>query len=926
MVVSLFDRSHSRSRGLRRKPASNRSRRNDDQRIRLAIDELESRRALAITGVLSIGGQTVGSFTDAQTGEDSLGDFVTVSIEGTRGTVIFNGVTDPLALSVPDNTNINTIQIIDASPDFQLTFNGVVRTGTAVPYASDGVVQMGRISTSDVIRGINSVRGPLTNVAITTDPPIGFTQSGGAIGSNVITLAGNQTSFEGEFVCATPLTLGGTLAGSPVFANVTVASYNAGTDTTLLTLSNPTGGTTAQGALTLATARGVEFQLSQFAGRNFSNLNLKDGGGLFADVVTGAEAVVNGVTLTDVGIVLTDGLLAYSSIGIRRQLDATVLLGTKSSASADGRMFVESATGDSLLFVGPQTTPTAKNSKFELMVGQSFTGDITVSQGFHGVMNMGGGASGQVAFLRGVGPKARLNASEWADVQVGGDFAGSINSTDGDTFLTVNGKVAGKARISSESAVELNVVGSVQRGAVISGQNVTLVVDRNFSGSVQSGAGDLLFAVGGSVLKGSSLLAGGNAAVAVEGNFDGSVESQGLRFLVEGNVSKASRIVAQDVSDWLGAGTANFGIGGRFDGIVNVVDFDAAPNFATVTLVGGGAGSSARFYVDRFNTDDLVFNGNFRGNVRVLQDLVANLNFLGNVDRITLGGRVGSYAPSDPVGSITPQLATINVAGRLLYLNTNSYFEALGSGDGVFWNDATKTSSTGALFTGSYGKVVPTLQEVLPPAPPTPQTYTVPSAPGFSASSWQNSPAGILVSFSSSTNNGGLPVVYYQYTTDGGANWRQFAVPTTTSATNLLLTVDSSGNPFVVGSPYSVNVRAVNALGATASSPITVVVPPSAPLLFTALQTAPGATSIGISFSAPAGTGGAPVSYEYTTDGGTTWSPVAGPGPALLTSQSGPGALPFVIGNTYQVTVRATNSAGPGPAFSPISSVLMETP
>ena len=191
MVVSLFDRSHSRSRSLRRKPASSRSRRKDDQRIRLAIDELESRRALAITGVLSIGGQTVGSFTDAPTGEDSIGDFVTVSIEGTRGTVIFNGVTDPAAISVNDGTNIDTIQIINASPEFQLTFNGVIRTGTAVPYASDGIVQMGQISTSDVIRGINSVRGPLTNVAITTDPPIGFTQSGGAIGSNQITLAGN---------------------------------------------------------------------------------------------------------------------------------------------------------------------------------------------------------------------------------------------------------------------------------------------------------------------------------------------------------------------------------------------------------------------------------------------------------------------------------------------------------------------------------------------------------------------------------------------------------------------------------------------------------------------------------------------------------------------------------------------------------------
>ena len=739
-------------------------------------------------------------------------------------------------------------------------------------------------------------------------------------------------------------------------------------------------------------------------------------------------------------------------------------------------------------------------------------------------MNLGGNASGTVEFLRGVGPKARLNASQWADVRVGGDFAGSINSTSDEVSMAVSGNVTGTGRINSESDVTLNVGGSVQKGAVISSDqgvffsivrnllgtvqagsssamsgsvggnvsgatlassnditlnvvgsilnsaiaaddeftlnvardvtgstissgdsevsfavggnvansrflgaldgtiggnvtkslfaskgetlddndpdvtldirgsmtsshveatslvsvnvdgsvtkskfisstsnvsvdvgvdmrdstliaadesveltvgrdalNVTVVGDdedhtvdigRNFSGSVQSGSGDLYLLVGGSVLKGSSFMAGDDAVVDVGGTFDGTVESQALRFLVDGNVSQASRIVAQAVSDWQGAGTANFGIGGRFDGIVNVVDFDAAPNFANVVLVGGGAGSSARFYVDRFNTDNLFFNGNFKGNVRVLQDLVANLNFTGDVDRITLGGRVGSYAPSDPVGSIVPQIATINVAGRLLYMNTNSYFEALGSGDGVFWNDATKTSSTGALFTGSYGKVVPTLQQVAPPTPPTPQTYTVPSAPGFSAASWQNSPAGILVSFTSSTNNGGLPVVYYEYTTDGGTNWRRFDNPATTSATNLLLTVNSAGNPFVVGSPYSVNVRAVNALGATASSPITVVVPPSAPQSFSASQPAPGASSILITFNAPAGTGGAPVTYEYTTDGGTTWSPVVGPGASLLTSQSGAGG-PFVIGQIYQVTVRATNSAGAGPAYSPPTNVPM---
>jgi hypothetical protein len=527
--------------------------------------------------------------------------------------------------------------------------------------------------------------------------------------------------------------------------------------------------------------------------------------------------------------------------------------------------------------------------------------------------------------IRGSMTSSHVEATSLVSVNVDGSVTKSkFISTTSDMTVDVGVDLKDSTLIAADDGVTLTVGRDALNVKVVGDdEDQSIDIGRNFRGSVQSGSANVYMLVGGSVLNGSSFMTGENAVVDVEGNFDGSVESERLRFFVGGNVSKASRIVAHEVSDWEGSGTANFGIGGRLDGIVNVVDFDAAPNVANVTLVGGGAGSSARFYVNNFATDNLFFNGNFKGNVRVLEDLVANLNFGGDVDRITLGGRVGSYGSSNPVGSIAAQVAQINVAGRLLYLNTNSYFEALGSGDGVFWNDATKTSSTGALFTGSYGKVVPNLQEVLPPAPPTPQTYTVPSAPGGFSSSWQNSPAGIIVSFTSSTNNGGLPVVYYEYTTDGGTNWRKFDNPTTTSATNLLLTADSTGAPIVVGSPYSVAVRAVNALGATATPIATVVVPPSAPQAFTASQTALGAASIDISFAAPAGTGGAPVTYEYTTDGGATWTAVAGPGSTTLNSQSGPAPQPFVLTQTYQVSVRATNTAGPGPAFSPASNVTM---
>jgi hypothetical protein len=345
---------------------------------------------------------------------------------------------------------------------------------------------------------------------------------------------------------------------------------------------------------------------------------------------------------------------------------------------------------------------------------------------------------------------------------------------------------------------------------------VSLAIGGNWSGTAQSANSDIRVDVAGSVLKGSSF-AGYNGLIDVGGNFDGSVTASDLRFFVRGNVSMASRITAQRVTDWADEGGPNFAIGGRLDGIVNVGVFDAAPNVTNVTILGNGAGTSARFNVGRFETDTLVFNGNFRGNLRTLQDLVANLEFNGNVDRITLGGRVGSFQPG-----VTPLPVTISVAGRLLYLNSNSYFEATAPGKaGTFWNDSTKTSSTGTLTTGSYVTVVPTLQTQPAPVNPGPMSYNVPTAPtSFTAAKLADPLVGITVGFSAPTSNGNLPILYYEYTTDNGATWSRFTNPNQIPAVSITLPGQSSvGNPaFVASTLYNVNVRAVNALGSTAAT------------------------------------------------------------------------------------------------------------
>lgn len=1198
-MVSLFDRAGSLARGLRRKPSPKQARRDQDRRLRLTIDQLEQRLALAITTPLQIGGTTVGSFYDAPTGPANVGDLVTVSIEGTSGTVIFNG-----GKGVADGTDIQTIEILNASPDFQMTFGATIVTSTAVPYGSDGVVNLGVITTANVIRGINTVRGPLTNVAspwevntsaihlytfndgtvsgntvsdliggadgtlvngatvvdgqlvladnsgatgadvqymqlpvdvipqgsraltaelwftassssptwgrgfdfgendlnylfftpvndtggsrtaitqsssdgekrvdgptsyndnsqhlatVTVDDatdtltyfidgveigsvqlagttlsgieainnflgrsqfdvdpgfvgsmnqfalydraltptevlanytagpisgaltPVGFTQT--TAGSGTLELVGDQmTAFPaGAFVCATPLLPS---AAAPSFATIESVAYDSDTNVTTITLANgatTAAGTTA-GALTLAEAVQPEFRLTTFVGKNFSNRSLKDGGGLFVDVVQGGSYVYDGETIDNLGILLTDGLLAYSTIGIRKELAATVVLGTTNKASVDGRMFVESATPESIIYVGSQNARIAKNSTFQLQGGAGeFGADVLVNQAFNGVVNLAGPATGEFVFAKGIGSRAVLNAAGWSDVAVNGNFAGTINSVGpmlqtgsidasflpsviaGNILLEVKGNVASTARISSAGNLALGVDGSVQQGAVASaagfaeivvqgnlmgtatagtwigvgvfgsingarlvsggalvaegergitgstfvsgdinvvpgavsvqalpsgmsvatsgsvsksrfvsngvtfnldstgiqplksnygltltagrdirdvvvatdGNETSITAGRNFSGSVRNTSGNLLLDVGGSVLAGSSLASAGAAQVDVARNFDGTVAADDLRFLVGGNVSKASRIAASRVIDWQDAGTANFAIGGRLDGIVNVGEFyaiggDIGPDsigsygpVQEVTILGNGAGSNARFNVGSFAPGDtLVFNGNFNGNMRVLQDLTSNLTFNGNVSRLSFGGRIGSFTPGN---TITPVNVAINVAGRLNYLNSNSYFEATTPGKaGSFWNDSAKaTPATGTLTAGRYVTVVPTLQTPTPLPLPTPITYTAPTAPQTFSAKSADPDLGILVTFSAPSSDGGLPVLYYEYSTNalaGSPAWRKFDTASQGPGTDIALTVDSNGGAWLPGFTYDVAVRAVNAIGSTATT------------------------------------------------------------------------------------------------------------
>jgi hypothetical protein len=306
---------------------------------------------------------------------------------------------------------------------------------------------------------------------------------------------------------------------------------------------------------------------------------------------------------------------------------------------------------------------------------------------------------GRNIFFGGLVPQGDVTVNVLINDGIRGGVRNATFSAGGSLEGTVGGSVVSSV-LQGQGGLTVGVAGSVANTRFVTTEGELAVTTvRDFQGTIQGGVADVRLSVDGSVLKGSSLLTGGDAEVSVARNFDGSVTSDDLRFFVDGNVAKASRIVAARVSDFNASGEENFRIGGRFDGILNVGVFDAAPgDFGVVEIIGGGAGTSARFYGDRFLDDAIKVVGDFRGNIRVLQDLTAVLVFDGDVDRITIGGQV---------------LATIGVRGRLLYLNSNSYFvpNQQDKRTGLFVNGSFQ--QTGFLATGSYVTVLP-LSPVLP--------------------------------------------------------------------------------------------------------------------------------------------------------------------------------------------------------------------
>lgn len=183
---------------------------------------------------------------------------------------------------------------------------------------------------------------------------------------------------------------------------------------------------------------------------------------------------------------------------------------------------------------------------------------------------------------------------------------------------------------------------------------------------------------------------------------------------------------------------------------------------------------------------------------------------------------------------------------------------------------------------------------------------TLPAAPAISAVALDT--GAVSVGFTVGSD-GGSPLTNFEYSIDGGATWVARSPASATSP----LTIGG----LVGGETYAVRLRAVNAVGASDpsnESSVTAKGTPAAPDVSGLVESD---RRITISFSAPAN-GGTPITnYEYSLDGGTSWTarfPASASAPLVVSG--------LTNGTAYGVRLRAVNAVGSGAA----STTLIGTP
>ena len=170
--------------------------------------------------------------------------------------------------------------------------------------------------------------------------------------------------------------------------------------------------------------------------------------------------------------------------------------------------------------------------------------------------------------------------------------------------------------------------------------------------------------------------------------------------------------------------------------------------------------------------------------------------------------------------------------------------------------------------------------------------------------------------------SGGSAITTYKYSTDNGVSYLTRQTGTTASPI-VITTLSSDGTtPLVNGTPYTVLIKAVNAIGDGAASNAVAATPATTPSAPTSLVATGGDAQVSVAFTAGATGGSAITTYKYSTDNGSTYltrQTGTTASPVVITTLSSDGTTPLVNGVTYQIKLKAVNAIGDGAASSAVS-------
>ena len=176
----------------------------------------------------------------------------------------------------------------------------------------------------------------------------------------------------------------------------------------------------------------------------------------------------------------------------------------------------------------------------------------------------------------------------------------------------------------------------------------------------------------------------------------------------------------------------------------------------------------------------------------------------------------------------------------------------------------------------------------------------VPAAPTISYISKPTAGGQLSIAFTSGSSNGAV-ISTYEYSLNGGTTWVSRSDGGNTSSPILVSSLTN-------GTTYLIKVRAVNSQGSGAASSTISAFPATIPGAPSISRLEPASSSLGIIFSPPASNGGAAITnYEFSIDGGLTWTTRS---PASTSSPWTIGGL--VDGTSYSVQLRAVNGQGSG--------------